>query len=448
MQRRDFIKLSTLLAGSISLSTQLSGCQSPRSSQNLPAVEFSHGVASGDPTADAVVLWTRALPMGSQRSGLVHWQIATSPDFATPLREGTVKSASRHDFTVKVDVRDLPAATTLYYRFFTDENSSPIGVTTTLPKGVVDKVKFAVFSCSNYPAGYFTPYAAAAIDESIDVVLHLGDYIYEYQDGGYATENAVEIGRQFMPGNEGELLTLRDYRLRYATYRQDKGLLSLHQNKPFIAVWDDHEIANDTYAGGAQNHSPAEGDFSNRRAAAIQAYYEWLPIRPPMGDDNPQIYRYFEFGNLVSLYMLDTRVIGRQQQIAVANYKDTDGHFDSDGFFAAINDPKRTLLGQEQFNWLRDTVATSNSRWHLLGQQVLMGKMHFPAEIFAASTEAVPEIISSLVRIKQKQAAGLAITVQEQQRLALTMPYNTDAWTAMPPSAKRCCHCLPTPTSR
>lgn len=431
MNRRHFMKLSSILGGSITISTQLTGCSlttQPDDEAFIPAVDFSHGVASGDPTTDAIILWTRAVPKGSQTSAKVRWQLSGTPDFKAPLRAGMVNSTSQNDYTLKVDVRGLPAGETYYYRFFTDENTTSTGITRTISEGVVDKVKFGVFSCSNYPAGYFNPYAAAARDAEIDVVLHLGDYIYEYPDGGYATENAKELGRDFLPSNEGELLTLRDYRLRYATYRQDKGLLSLHQKKPFIVVWDDHEIANDTYESGAQNHTPDEGDFFARRTAAIQAYYEWLPIRPPMGDTSPQIYRHFEFGNLVSLYMLDTRVIGRQKQIETKAFMQADGSFDAEGFYSAVNDPSRTLLGNEQFSWLRQQVNQSDNRWHLLGQQVLMGKMHYPVEIFTSKRSDVPKAIEALVAIKKKQLAGIELSTTEHQRLLTTIPYNMDAW--------------------
>lgn len=429
MDRRRFIKLSSLLGSSLTLSTQLTGCASaPDEQEFFPAVNFSHGVASGDPTTSAVILWTRAVPQDNENSGYVRWQLATDPGFTKPLRDGIAKSSRNHDFTIKIDVRDLPSGRTFYYRFFTSENYSVTGTTSTIAEGVIDTLKFAVFSCANYPAGYFNAYAAAATDNDIDVVLHLGDYIYEYAKGGYATQNAEKLGRDFMPGNEGELLTLKDYRLRYATYRQDKGLLALHQRKPFIAIWDDHEIANDTYMSGAQNHSPDEGDFFARRAAAIQAYYEWLPIRPPMGDDNPQIYRAFEFGNLVNLYMLDTRLIGRQKQLSMADFKGQDGQFNVAAFVEAINDPGRTILGKAQFDWLASEVKQSEARWQVIGQQILMGKMHYPAEVLTRSREDIPKAISELVTLAKKQQAGVSLTAQEKARLATRLPYNLDAW--------------------
>lgn len=432
MDRRHFIKLSSLFGGGIAISTQLSGCGAtfePDGDDFVPPADFTHGVASGDPTSSSIILWTRAVPASNSSSSYIRWQLATTPDFTQPVRSGVVKTERSRDYTLKVDVRDLAPGQRYYYRFFTSETRSPIGETITLNNGVTAQVKFGVFSCANFPAGYFNAYDAAAKDSSIDVVLHLGDYIYEYPKGGYATANADAIGRGFVPGNEGELLNLADYRTRYAQYREDKGLQLLHQRKPFIAVWDDHEIANDTYMSGAENHNAGEGDFLARRTAAIQAYYEWLPIRPPMGDESPQIYRHFEFGNLVSLYMLDTRVIGREKQLSLGAYKQPDGRFDFPAFERDVNNPSRTLLGNEQFTWLQKQVASSNNRWHVLGQQILMGKMHYPAEIIASTDrKAVPGIIAQLVELRQQQLEGRALTAAEQQRLNVKIPYNLDAW--------------------
>ncbi|HCB10161.1 MAG TPA: alkaline phosphatase, partial [Alteromonas sp.] len=196
----------------------------------------------------------------------------------------------------------------------------------------------------------------------------------------------------------------------------------------FIAIWDDHEIANDTYMSGAQNHSADEGDFFARRTAAIQAYYEWLPIRPPMGDGNPQIYRSFEFGNLVNLYMLDTRVIGREKQLNMADYKRADGQFDGKAFMQALHNPDRTLLGRAQFNWLADEVKQSSARWQVLGQQILMGKMHYPAEVLTSEREAVAGAIEGLLGLLKKQQAGATLSEEELARLATKLPYNLDAW--------------------
>src|SRR5690606_4921645 len=226
----------------------------------------------------------------------------------------------------KVDVLDLLPGSTYHYRFRAAGRLSPAGVTRTLPQGSVAQVKFAVLSCSNYPAGYFNVYAEAAKEQGLDAVLHLGDYLYEYDSQGYAGGDAEAMGRLLPANNDVELLTLLDYRRRYAHYRTDGDLQSLHATAPFIAVWDDHEIANDTWREGAENHDPAtEGDFLARKLQALQAYFEWMPVRPATPGDEEIIYRSFDFGDLVSLHMLDTRVIGRDEQINYADYLTADG---------------------------------------------------------------------------------------------------------------------------
>ncbi|PTT99467.1 alkaline phosphatase, partial [Pseudomonas sp. HMWF031] len=253
MDRRSFIKLSSLAGASVAVSTGLAGCTVSTSANSQPQTNatFTHGVASGDPLKDAVIIWTRAVPTANLGSGSgsksdlakadILWEMASDADFANVISSGIVEAKAIHDFTVKVDVAGLSPARRYFYRFKSANNTSPVGETRTLPEVDVSNVTFGIFSCSNYPAGFFTPYMEAAKDDNIDYVLHLGDYIYEYDGEGYATEHAKEIGRTYAPDNDTELYTLTDYRNRYALYRTDEGLLSLHQNKPFIVVWDDHE---------------------------------------------------------------------------------------------------------------------------------------------------------------------------------------------------------------
>nr|WP_284500232.1 alkaline phosphatase D family protein [Microbulbifer sp. GX H0434] len=400
----------------------------------LPSeVSFPHGVASGDPLQDAVILWTRALPTGGgdpSEPTKVTWELARDSGFTDVLRRGSVETHAGRDYTVKIDVQGLQPATGYYYRFVGASEQSPVGRTKTLPGSDVEQVKLAVFSCSNYPAGYFNAYQLAAQRGDWDAVLHLGDYIYEYPADGYATERSAEIGRALPEDNAGEILTLADYRKRYALYRTDAGLQALHAAAPFIAVWDDHEIANDTWKEGAQNHNEGEGDFFARRAAAVQAYYEWLPIRPPRGDRNPQIYRSFRFGDLLDLHMLDTRVIGRDQQIDFGSYMDEDGSFDSRAFAAAMGEPGRTLLGGKQRNWLAQALEQSSGRWQLLGQQVLMGKMHLPAEMMLnfASGGKNRDTTAELVALKAASLRGEPLSDSQRARLEQVLPYNLDAW--------------------
>ncbi|MEM8799467.1 MAG: alkaline phosphatase D family protein [Pseudomonadota bacterium] len=278
---------------------------------------FPQGVASGDPLPDRVILWTRFLPDVTEQKlpqeVAVAWQIASDEGFSNIISSGTASANADRDYTVKVDATGLTAGTRYLYRFMVGDQISPVGQTRTAPEGAVDRLSLAVVSCSNLPYGYFNAYADIAQRADIDLVVHLGDYLYEYGRGGYSRDVIEEKGRVVFP--EGEMITLDDYRLRYATYRNDPDLQAVHARHPFIVVWDDHEITNDSWTDGAQNHDDSEGDFAVRRAAAARAYREWMPIRDVPGTPNDQIYRSFDWGNLVSLIMLDTRIIGRNEQL-------------------------------------------------------------------------------------------------------------------------------------
>lgn len=433
LSRRAFLKAAALTTSSVVVSSQLTGCASS-STASLSNVDFTHGVASGDPTASSVIVWTRAVPTSGERQARIMYEVATDPQFSSVVRSGTAFAAATTDFTVKVDVTELKSNVEYFYRFKGANSMSNVGRTKTLPVGKVEHLEFAVFSCANYPAGYFNPYAEAAKNTQLDAVLHLGDYIYEYGEGGYATENSAKIGRALPSDNNGELFTLDDYRKRYALYRTDNGLQALHANAPFIVVWDDHEVCNDTWAEGAQNHNKGEGDFFERRKVAVQAYYEWLPIRPPKGEQHLEIYRSFDFGDLLSLHMLDTRIIARDKQLNLTDYVDAKtGAFDETGYLANLTNPKRTLLGQEQKSWLFKSIETSQAKWQLLGQQILMGKMLFPAEMLLNQDRSkAPKIIAELTGLRQKQLAGQKLTESETRRLAQIIPYNLDAWDGYP----------------
>ena len=430
--RRQFLKTSIASVFTIAVSTSLTGCMQTFQKKSLTPVEFKHGIASGDPLENALIIWTHV--QTEQENATVAWELARDAKFTNIVRRGYAETNKSRDFTIKIDVQELKANTQYFYRFIGLTTVSPVGRAKTLPINNIEQVKIAVVSCSNYPAGYFNAYFDAAKQKNLDVVLHLGDYIYEYPMGGYATNNADKIGRSLAPDNSGEIITLSDYRKRYAIYRTDKGLQALHAAAPFIVVWDDHEIANDTYKSGAENHSSNEGDFLKRRAAAIQAYYEWLPIRPPMGEQNPQIYRTFNFANLLSLHMLDTRVIARDKQLTYSDYKDADTKkMDVAGFVNDLNNPQRQLLGNTQLNWLTCAMAKSNAKWQVLGQQVLMTKMWLPTEIFSQSDRTkIPSVIKELVAIKQAVLINKTVTPAQLARVNTLMPYNLDAWDGYP----------------
>jgi len=331
---------------------------------------FSHGVASGDPLTDGVIIWTRLSGGSGERIG-VDWQVAADPDLRSVLKAGRSETGADRDYTVKVDVRDLPAGRTLYFRFTVDGLHSPTGRTRTLPSGTIDMARFAVVCCSNYAAGYFHAYREIAARDDLDAVIHLGDYIYEYGLGGYATENAERLGRVPEPAHEA--ITLEDYRTRYAQCRADPDSQAMHAAHPLIAVWDDHEIANNAWHDGAENHNDGEGPWPVRRDAALKAYLEWIPIRARVDGANTRIFREFRYGDLLSLIMLDTRLFGRDRQPRL------DPKMDRDEAERILDDPDRRMLGAEQSTWLGEALTRArDTTWQVIGQQVLVAAVRSP----------------------------------------------------------------------
>ena len=427
--RRQFIRDVALGTVAVGGGLGLAGCggsdDGPSEADAGASIEFKHGVASGDPLSDRVILWTRATP-STDATLQLNWELASDSQFASIVKSGTVATSAAKDYTAQVDVTGLAANTVYHYRFSIGSKRSATGRTKTLPVGSVSQVRLAVFSCSNYPAGYFNVYAEAAKRNDVDAALHLGDYIYEYDSTGYATGDAATLNR--IPDPANETLTLADYRRRYAQYRTDADLQALHAAMPMIAVWDDHEIANDTWTGGAENHDPAtEGSFSVRRAAAIQAYLEWIPIRLPDASKPDQIYRSFDFGTLLSLHMLDTRQVGRDQQLSYANYITASG-FDAAGFTSAVGNPARQLMGATQTTWLQSKMQASAATWQVLGQQVLMARMSIPASVAQnPGVETMTAYITALnTPAAQRTPTQAALVAQPK------IPYNLDAWDGYP----------------
>ncbi|HBW85517.1 MAG TPA: hypothetical protein DEF82_01865 [Crocinitomicaceae bacterium] len=322
---------------------------------------FYHGVASGDPTQNSVVIWTKLTLDRSIKSSEINWEIATDSLFKNEIQKGKAKTNVDQDFTVKVSINNLKPNTNYYYRFKYRKFISIIGQTKTLIN-YYEPFTIAFASCSNYEWGYFNNYRFIAEDKNIDLVVHLGDYIYEYAVGKYGD---TSIGRLNIPNKE--IISLMDYRTRYSLYRLDKDLIKLHQLKPFITTWDDHEIANNAYMDGAQNHNSNEGDWYARKAAATKAYYEWMPVSKKA---DKHLYRSFEIGNLVNLIILDTRIEGRTIQA---------DSISSNNFL----DSNRTILGKEQYNWLTEKINTK-STWTIIGNQVPFGPMFQPNPIKGA----------------------------------------------------------------
>jgi len=328
---------------------------------------FQHGVASGDPLADRVVLWTRVTPsVAGSEPITVEWAVALDEALTDVVASGSSTTDAEVDFTVKVDASGLSPGTTYYYRFRSGADDSPLGRTRTLPVGAVESARLAVVSCSNYPAGFFHAYRLIAERTDLDLVLHLGDYLYEYADSAFG--DGAGIGRAPQPAHE--ISTLEDYRRRHAQYKADADLRALHAMHPVAVVWDDHEVANDAYVAGAENHDPAtEGDFQVRKAAALRAYFEWMPIRQPLDQFPPRIYRSLRIGDLADLILLDTRQLARERQPADACDP------------ADLANPDRDLLGTEQEAWLLSELNRSQADgipWRLIGQQVMMGQVQNP----------------------------------------------------------------------
>ena len=341
---------------------------------------FVHGVASGDPLPTAVVIWTRVTPTAASTpaSGVgpdvtVRWQVASDNRFTHVVRSGSVRTGTTHDHTVKVDVTGLSADHTYYYRFALGSAWSPVARTRTAPAATASPshMRFGIVSCANLQAGWFSAYRHLADRDDLHAVIHLGDYIYEYGPGEYGYGQSDRDIRRHVPAHE--ILTLADYRQRHAQYKQDPDLQRLHNKYAIIATWDDHEVADDSYKDGAANHNAGEGDYHVRRAAAYQAYDEWMPVRisgTAAVDDGTQIYRRLQFGDLVELNMLDLRQY-RDKQVAVQ-------------VDPATADPDRTITGRAQLDWLKDSLVRQVSQWKLVGNPVMIAPVTFggvPSEL-------------------------------------------------------------------
>jgi len=360
--RRGFFKASSGAAAALAAAPMLSLART----QRLDTGRFQHGVASGDPLADRVILWTRVTPRGPAEAVVARYVVALDPGFTQLVRRGEVKTDPRRDYTVKVDVAGLQPATTYYYRFEAQDEASPVGRTRTLPTGAVQRLRIAVASCSNHAYGYFNAYRRIAERADVDLVLHLGDYLYEYGPDQYGSARTPEPPH--------EMVTLTDYRQRHAQYKRDADSQAVHRQHPFICMWDDHEIANDAWTGGAQNHTEdAEGTWTGRVSAGLQAYYEWMPVRQPDAGQPTRSQRAFQLGELLDIVMLEERLGARSQQLpATIPVPGLGNVFTQTGAFA---DPARTLLGAEQEAWLGQKLRSSAARWKFIGQGVMFAQL-------------------------------------------------------------------------
>lgn len=384
----------------------------------LGATGFTHGVASGEPDSDSMLLWTRYVSASGAPSK-VRAEISTSPDFARLAGGGQMTTGPWRDHTVKITVDGLSPGTRYFYRFIgPDGTVSPIGRTRTLPVGKTAKFNIAVFSCSNLGFGFFNAYGHAAARDEIDLVVHLGDYFYEYGRGEY--DSGAEFAKRILP--ETEIYDLADYRLRYASYRADPDLQALHAAFPMIASPDDHESANDSWEGGAENHQPDEGNWSSRKNVATQVWHEWMPV-----SELP--WKSYDIGDLATYFRTDTRTIARSRQNSYASI--IRGH-DPDQALAAFRDgawqdPAATMMGTEQENWLWHAFRRASQErktWHVLGVGTNIGYNATPPDALDWLEPDTSERTKSYFR--NGIAAGKA-----------GLPYNLDNWGGYPKAKSR-----------
>ena len=347
---------------------------------------FRHGIASGDPTQTSVVIWTRVTP-DQPGPVAVTWGVARDSGFKDVVKRGNASTGPERDYTVKVDVTGLEPGQLYYYWFTAGRTASPGGATRTLPATGSADYRMAVVSCSNWPFGFFNGYreiAKRGAKGQIDAVIHLGDYIYEYGVNGYGGVMGKELNRNHAP--EHECVSLDDYRGRYAQYRTDPDLQAAHAIAPWFCTWDDHESANNSYRTGAENHQPdTEGEWSVRKAAAVQAYLEWMPVRDPSaGRPREAIWRKFDIGDMATLFLLESRLVGRGEDLTFDEMfmaPDAERPAIAEALKAKVNDPNRTMLGFEQEAWLAEELKTSaaaGKKWQVLGNQVTMAKVKMP----------------------------------------------------------------------
>jgi len=407
----------------------LAAIPTPSWARALSAGTFTHGVASGDPLPDRVMIWTRFV----STEGRCGWEVADDDAFTHVAARGEATANFASDFCVKADVGGLSPGRHYFYRFLSASGPSPTGMTRTAPRGATESLSVAFFSCSNFPFGYFHAYAHAAQRDDIDLALHVGDYIYEMHRGAYPSPDETVPGRVLDP--IGEVVSLSDYYQRYALYHTDPGLLELRRLKPMSVVWDDHELANDAWMGGAQNHNPnTQGLWSVRVAAASKAYFDWMPIRRP-DRTGLRIYRSLDWGDLARIVLIDTRLIGRQHQIdlktqffpqlaqggadaaaVVANFRRT-----------VLDDPNRTIMGAAQEAWFAQALAESKASgqpWQVVAQQIVM------------ADQLAPRGASALLPANASTGSRQYIAGAEQLA-ALGLPYNMDNWNGYPAARDR-----------
>jgi alkaline phosphatase D len=471
--------------GALAIVGATAACRQPLETPAYDGVvAFNHGVASGDPREDGAIIWTRVTP---ENAGAVpvRWIVARNRELSDVVKSGVVEASEARDYTLKIDVRGLRPGAPYFYGFRAGDQHSAVGKTRTLPRGRLDRLTFGVVSCASYAHGFFNAYEAMAAREDVDAVVHLGDYIYEAGLAGYGGDAALRLGR--VPDPEIELNSLQDYRRRHAQYKTDADLQAAHAAAPWIVVWDDHETANNAWMGGAEGHAVSEGEWANRKRAALQAYYEWMPIREPeQGRAFEAINRSFRFGDLVTLVMLETRLLARTQQLDYATqlplkmtrwnfanptapvalrpgepdtpaqrllpsiFEEIGGqlvivydwrrvgpaladaahlprgfHFAADpvALNAVLNAPDRALLGAAQEEWFARELAESKARGDVW--QVI-GNQIVMAPVLAPDLSSTPPALAQQLDLLLPGVSRLFDLTREP------IPLNTDAWDGYP----------------
>ena len=386
-----------------------------------PLTGFTHGVASGDPQQKGVTLWTRYVAGGPV---MLKVEMAEDGAFRNIILSGETEASPINDSCAHARVEGLQPGRWYHYRFTApDGQTSEAGRTRTLPSADATRFRMAVFSCANGTSGWFNAYAHAAARDDIDLAVHTGDYIYE--SPVTRPDAAPGLAQQRGLAPDGEIIALADYRQRYASYRNDPDLAALHRRLPMIAVWDDHETANNSWATGASAHNPdTEGDWEARKAAGVRAWREWLPMKQEWYDS-------YQIGNLATLFRLETRLLGRTKQLD----DDLDALFASGGdmgaklagFGGALADTNRAMMSGDEERWLADGMkasVASGARWQILAQQVIVGATRFPKTTAGwVNGPLTPELLADLDRRNQLTDAGL--------------PYSLDKWDGYPAARQR-----------
>ncbi len=419
--RRKLLAASTALP--LAACGRVDAPQQFNSGQSEETSTFAHGVASGDMTANSAIIWTRVSGKTAEAGAVVQWEISTNEDFDAPAASGAAIAYSENDWTVKVDVKDLKPGCLYYYRFKSDETLSQAGRLKTLPETATNTVRFAVVSCTNWEAGFFNVYDHIARDDSFDAVLHLGDYFYEYGHGGWGGSAGKAIGRAHEPATE--LLSLADYRTRHAQYRTDPNLQAMTAAHALLPIWDDHETANDSWTGGAQNHNEGEGSWSDRKAAALRAYYEWMPVRNTTGNLE-DMYKSYSFGDLLTLVTVETRLSARSEPINIDNYtKDMNGPEDAEKFRTdVLYAPDRLMMDAAQTNFIVDEFSKSKAAgqpWRLMGNQVVLGRLQ--------TADLTPHVKEENILAMEKDWPAVRDFVKNS---AYGLPIYPDSWDGYP----------------